>query len=227
MSTDSLNPIRAAMLAQKKTQADVAAALGVSRQAVQKWCTGTPPTLSNLKRLAQYLGTTVAALAGDEEPQYQPVDSFTEVHGEGWTVVPVVDAYGGCSIIGAFAQTGEIIGAVEFSDAFLSASPGVVGGLSKDRFCLVSPTGDSMEPTIGKYDHCLVDKRQCEIRGDGIYWIQIEGTYFLKRVAVHFDRSITLISDNPRYPPQTVPRDVVDTACVIGRVIRTLGIKDA
>lgn len=81
MSTDSLNPIRAAMLAQKKTQADVAAALGVSRQAVQKWCTGTPPTLSNLKRLAQYLGTTVAALAGDEEPQYQPVDGFTEVHG--------------------------------------------------------------------------------------------------------------------------------------------------
>ena len=40
MSTDSTNPIRAAMLAQNKTQADVAAALGVSRQAVQKW---TPP----------------------------------------------------------------------------------------------------------------------------------------------------------------------------------------
>lgn len=227
MSADSANPIRAAMQARNKTQADVAMALGVTRQAVQKWQSGTPPTLTNLKRLAQYLGTTVATLTGEEEPQYRPLDSFSVTHGEGWTIVPVIDAYGGCSTIGAFAQTGEMIGAVEFSDSFLSASPGVVGSITKERFCLVSPIGDSMEPTIGRYDHCLIDMRQCEIRGDGIYWLQIEGTYFLKRVAVNYDRSITLLSDNPRYPPQPVPRDILDSARVIGRVIRTLGIKDA
>lgn len=227
MSSDSTNPIRAAMEAQNKTQADVATALGVSRQAVQKWTTGAPPTVANLKRLARFLGVSVASLTGENEQPFHPVDSFTETHREGWTIVPVLDAYGGCSLIGAFSQTGEIIGSVEFADSFLLASPGVVGSITKDRFCMVSPTADSMEPTIGKYDHCLVDRKQCEIRGDGIYWIQIEGTYFLKRVAMNYDRSITLLSDNPRYPPQVVPRDVMDTACVIGRVIRTVGIKDA
>lgn len=80
MSTDSTNPIRAAMLAQNKTQADVAAALGVSRQAVQKWTTGTPPTLANLKRLARFLGVPVASLTGDDEKPFHPVDSFTETH---------------------------------------------------------------------------------------------------------------------------------------------------
>lgn len=57
MSADSTNPIRAAMEAQNKTQADVATALGVSRQAVQKWTTGGTPDTRELEALSAILGS--------------------------------------------------------------------------------------------------------------------------------------------------------------------------
>lgn len=226
----STSPIQEAISAKGKTHAQVAEAIGVSRQAVQKWANGTAPTLDNLKKLSRYLGVSVSALSGESQEKdddFQLIDSFTTLHGDGWTVVPLIDAYGGCSCVGAFAQTGEVIGAVEFSDSFLLASPGVTGSITKDRFRLVAAYGDSMEPTIGKYDHCLIDLHQNQIRGDGIYWIQIDGSYFLKRIAKNYDGSITLISDNVRYPSQVVPKAVVDTSNVIGRVIRIVGLKDA
>ena len=47
----------------KMTQEFVAESLGVSRQAVSKWETGeTDPTMSNLVRLAQLYGVTLAEL---------------------------------------------------------------------------------------------------------------------------------------------------------------------
>ena len=232
---ETANPIQAAIAAKKLTQAQVAEALGVTRQAVQKWISGTPPTLTNLKKLSAYLGLSVAVLSGESEApdgggndrEYSLIDRSSQLHGEGWTIVNVIDAYGGCSLIGACEQSGEVIGAVEFADGFLLSSHGVVGRITPERFKLIKPSGDSMEPTIQKMDHCLVDTFQNEIRGDGIYWIQIEGTYFLKRIARNFDRSITLISDNSRYPAQVVPREVMDTATVIGRVVRVIGFHDA
>lgn len=207
---------------------DIARRLDVSPQAVRKWMSGSLPSVDNLKKLASLLGVRPSALIDDDAPaSFRCMDSFTSPHGDGWTLVSVLDASGGCAAVGTFEQTGEVIGLVEFSDAYLRAAPGVTGRICAERFCLVEPVGDSMEPTIGRYDHCLIDTAQNVIRSDGIYWLQIDGQFFLKRIARNFDKTLTLISDNPRYPAQVIPQAVAETAVVIGRVIRIVSLRDA
>lgn len=221
-----MTEIRALLERKGKSQQEVADALGVTKQAVGKWVRGEAISLDNLRRLARYLDVSISELCGDEPAVYHKVDSFTEREQEGWTLVPVLDAYGGCASMGAFEQTGEVIGSVSFNDSFLQTLPGVVGSIQAERFCLVQAIGDSMVPTIGRYDHCLVDRAQTQVWCDGIYWLQIGGTYYIKRVAKNYNGSLTLLSDNTAYPPQPVPREDLDSAQVLGRVVRIISIRD-
>lgn len=55
------------------TQEELAAILAVSRPAIAKWESGRGlPDVSNLKAIAQALGTTVDALLSDEAPWTSP-----------------------------------------------------------------------------------------------------------------------------------------------------------
>lgn len=62
-----MNNIREAMQAKGLTQQQVAEHLGVSRQAVQRWCQGFPPSTDRLNALATFLGVTVGYLTGSEK----------------------------------------------------------------------------------------------------------------------------------------------------------------
>ena len=76
----------------------------------------------------------------------------------------------------------------------------------KEHFHLkmVTGWGQSMAPTIKHRDPLLVDISIREFVGDGIYMFSWEGHLYIKRLQWVGDEQITMLSDNPRHPPQTI-----------------------
>lgn len=201
------------------THQEVAAQLGVSRQAVQKWAAGTPPAHQNLVRLADVLGVKPTFIMDESPISDEEVFAISKsgvTVREGWTRVPMIDISASCGHGSAGNDFPEIIGSADFADAFLRSLPGVT---SINRFEIINSNGDSMEPTIERRSFCLIDRTQTRITMDAIFCIQTQSDLFIKRVMRNFDGTITLLSDNPKYPPQTIPREMMESATVIGRVV--------
>lgn len=76
----------------------------------------------------------------------------------------------------------------------------------KEHFHLkmVTGWGQSMAPTIKHRDPLLVDISIREFAGDGIYMFSWDGHLYIKRLQWLGDEQITMLSDNPRHPPQTI-----------------------
>lgn len=76
----------------------------------------------------------------------------------------------------------------------------------KEHFHLkmVTGWGQSMAPTIKHRDPLLVDVSVREFSGDGIYMFSWDGHLYIKRLQWLGDEQITMLSDNPRHPPQTI-----------------------
>lgn len=76
----------------------------------------------------------------------------------------------------------------------------------KEHFHLkiVTGWGQSMAPTIKHRDPLLVDISIREFAGDGIYMFSWEGHLYIKRLQWMGGEQISMLSDNPRHPPQTI-----------------------
>jgi len=79
--------------------------------------------------------------------------------------------------------------------------------------------GDSMEPTIRDGDILVVDTSISQVRDNAIYVIIYAGNVLAKRVHLKRDGSLTLISDNERYPREDVPIAEVPDLHIAGRVM--------
>lgn len=91
-------------------------------------------------------------------------------------------------------------------------------GVSPRHAQIITAVGDSMEETIRDGDLLLVDRGIDRVMDNGIYVVALAGLVLVKRLQVRFDGAITLISDNPKYPTETVPRDQTASLQVEGRV---------
>lgn len=205
------------------TQQQVADAVGTSRQAVQRWSAGSPPSLANLKKLANYLGVSVSALVSEDKAAELTMARVTDVSAppaEYAQRVPVFDVYAACGNrdIEAGAQSDQdvVVGFIDFAKAFLQRLAGVT---SLGHLKVVNTRGDSMEPTILQKSFVLVDSNQTRLTADGIYCLRVHGQIFLKRIQRDLDGSILLLSDNPRYQPRQVSRTDLENAEIIGRII--------
>jgi hypothetical protein len=84
--------------------------------------------------------------------------------------------------------------------------------------------GDSMEPTLLNGEMILIDTN-AQVRKhlrDQVYVVRSNGNIFVKRIQISFDKTIKLISDNPRHLPETI--DLSDQSQdfeVLGRVLWT------
>lgn len=172
------------------------------------------------RELESLLGLEAGAL--DNETTIVTAKQFREANGaepeDGWIRVPVYSIEGSCHD-GVFENQSnalDIVRSIDFLSSFLRTLPGVVG---INQLHIVTANGDSMEPTIQHRALCLVDGGQRDISRDGIFCIQSDGQIFIKRIQRNLDRTLTLISDNPRYQPRTIPREELDGACIIGAVV--------
>lgn len=221
--TANNTPLAAIMRERGITQKTVSEFLGVTRQAVQRWQSGAPMRMETLKKLSEYFGVSVAYLTGEiNDPLPQgavlPASSNDEPV-DGFTKVPVYNADVGCNPDAGSQLTEFISGFIAIADWFLRSLPGVTG---IGRLTFVPSSGDSMEPTIASRSLLLVDRNQCRITSAGIYCIRVVDQVMAKRIELNLDGTYTLLSDNPLYPPKIVPREDMDRAEVLGRVVYAL-----
>ncbi len=211
------SPISQAMKRQGLTQDQLAKKIGVSRQAVQKWSAGTPPSVENLRKLSSALGVSTDFLTGQSgQESMSRVMDMSKPPVAGFTRVPVLSVSGSCG-------TGEenegpelVVGAIDFADSFCHSFPGVT---SVSMLEIVSSCGDSMEPTIASQSLVVVDRNQSRLIRDGIFCFRRESDLLIKRVQRRLDGSILLLSDNPAYQPQVVDKEELARAQIIGRVV--------
>ena len=84
---------------------------------------------------------------------------------------------------------------------------------------LVHMTGESMEPTLGKDDVLLVNRRLRRARTDGIYLLRTGEALLVKRLQFLPDGTVRVISDNPAYEPFSVSLAEDTDLKIIGRVV--------
>jgi hypothetical protein len=88
---------------------------------------------------------------------------------------------------------------------------------------IVGVRGDSMEPTLSHGDQVAVDTSCDRFIDDAIYAIQQNGDLRFKRIRLHLDGSIEVISDNERFQninrPEIYKPEQLSGVHIIGRVI--------
>ena len=97
-------------------------------------------------------------------------------------------------------------------------------GINSDLAVMVSVTGDSMSPAIPDGALVLIHVAEKMPTKAGVYAFNLDGQSFIKRIIPSgADRkgrpiAITLVSDNPAYPPRTLVGEDMNSIAVVGRV---------
>lgn len=106
-------------------------------------------------------------------------------------------------------------GDMAFSAAWLRENLGHTSG----QLASIQVQGDSMAPTLLGGETIVIDTAVRRVDVSGIYVIDAHGDRLIKRIDRKLDKSLVIISDNPAYPPETVPATRLDDIRVIGRMV--------
>lgn len=170
---------------------------------------GSPRKLEehDRKMLADFFRVPESELGGIEDKSYNSASPLPLE--AGWVDVPRL-------AISASAGQGIIAGAEAPFDNFRFSRKWLrEQGLEGGQLSAISVEGDSMEPLLRAGDEVLVDLRKQPFR-DGIYVVRLDDNLLVKRVAAQGGGRLSLLSQNPAYPPLNV---AVDTVEIVGRVV--------
>lgn len=87
---------------------------------------------------------------------------------------------------------------------------------------LFKASGDSMEKIIEDNDLLLVDVSRTDFNNGGIFVLTINNDWFVKRLRLRVTGELDIISDNDKYPMETLKPDSDIEVCIKGRVIKNL-----
>ncbi len=196
--------------------------VGIPRNTMYTWATGDrEPRASDLRRIAErapcdllWLLTGVRSSLGFAE------DGAVYVSGPSTpdlVFVPRLDiraSAGPGALVETEAADGEIAFRRDLVRSLGVSSPGALRVLAAD--------GDSMEPVIRPGDLLLVDTGIDHVVSEGIYVVLLEGAVLVKRLTIDPKGAIVLVSENPRMPAMTIPRDDRASIHIAGRVVRVI-----
>jgi len=206
-----------------KSQKDMATLLGIGYRSWQGYESGSNypggEVFESLARLGintNWLLTGEGPMRrgeGTERDRGGPL-AVTADLGPGFIQVPRYD-------IAASAGGGSVVHCEQVVDYLAFRAEWVQDNLRVDPryLALIRVTGDSMEPTMSDGDLVLVDTSQRRIATDSIYVLQFLDGLLVKRVRSHADGTVSIISDNKIYEPETVRGEMLKGLNVIGRVV--------
>ncbi len=177
---------------------------GVSDTALRSYMKGSVPGLDKVLLIAQAAKVSVYWLAtGDGDPDPDQPQRTTDSE---FVYIPCLDVEVSAGP-GVVAHDETMQGVVAFDAQWLRAQT----NCNPSKLSLVTVKGDSMSPTLEDGDMIFVDHSSTDYR-DGIHVFQMEGDLLVKRLQKLPGSSISVISDNPRFPAFTV--DLTDSSCV-------------
>lgn len=104
----------------------------------------------------------------------------------------------------------------DFTDERLPLLSRFIKPYKKEDVFAAPVRGDSMTG-IQLFDGDIAFFVKCEMDGDGIYVISVDGEIYIKRIEIDpFDRKLVIKSENDRYEPKVVDPDRVE---LLGKVI--------
>lgn len=92
-------------------------------------------------------------------------------------------------------------------------------GVPEEAARFLDSRGDSMWPTIPEGAVCLADIRHQRPRLDGVYVLLDGDNVRIKRIGRGFEGRIELISDNEKYPNETLAGPEAEALRVAGKVV--------
>ena len=190
------------------SQAELAAKLGVTQQAVGKWESGkSSPDPSTVARIAELLNTTADYLLG----LYRPVSNVS---------APEERFFGSYSesLIPVIGTVKAGYGALAFEEDYGQEDARVKD--PSNYFHLVV-CGDSMEPRIQDGDLALVHRQPVLDSGDLGVLIYGDGEGTLKRY-VRRGNAVVLQPFNPDYEELVLRGEELEQLHVVGKVIKTV-----
>lgn len=87
---------------------------------------------------------------------------------------------------------------------------------------LFKASGDSMETVIEDGNILLVDTSRTDFNTGGIFILTINNDWYVKRLRLRVTGELDIISDNLKYPMETLKPDTGTEIIVKGRVIKNL-----
>lgn len=87
---------------------------------------------------------------------------------------------------------------------------------------LFKASGDSMENTLSDSDILLVDISKTDYHNGGIFILQINNDWYCKRLRLKITGELDIISDNEKYPIETLRPNTNVEIKIIGKVIKNL-----
>jgi len=136
------------------------------------------------------------------------------LEGKDYAPIPRVDARlaaGG----GAINHNVEHTGSLAFRRDWLREK-----GISPDKACLLTITGDSMAPTLHHGDLVMIDERRTQVRNRHVYaFVDTDGSSRVKRLDFIENEMIILTSDNPAHPAETRRGPDMNHLRILGEIV--------
>lgn len=189
------------LLAQRHmTHAELAQAIGVSRQAVQKWASGqSEPKGTNLAKICQYFNVTTDWLVHGADDFQQGLNGGTvgSYHEED----PIPDGYVAIPeyrvTFGAGSHEPPTIEEEKCSRKALYRDDFFESHRVRPEYCKrYKVCGDSMHPTLNDGDTVLVVENPERIVDGGIYVFSVRNELMIKRLYRRANGTIVIHSDN-------------------------------
>lgn len=183
---------------------------GIPLSSLNNYLSGTAMKLNAAVRIADAAGISVDELLGREPALVRSSSSIPE----GFVPVPFLEVRASAGR-GRASLPAETVASEHFlfSRSWLRSLD-----ISPEDAELLQAEGDSMFPTIQDGDLMLVDRGFGEVVHGKIYALVANGLVIVKRVNFLAGGGMILLSDNDRYPSETIRRDEVSDLSFQGRV---------
>lgn len=183
---------------------------GIPLSSLNNYLSGTAMKLPVLIKIADAAGISIDQLIGRDQTSRDVTSGIMD----GFVPIPHLSIRASAGPgLAAISQDLDGSHQVAFRETWLRSL-----GVTPANAEFLTAEGDSMFPTIQNGDLMLIDRGYGEVVNGRIYVLVVNGLVVVKRVSLLAFGGLMLISDNDRYPAETVSRDEVDALSFQGRV---------